>query len=81
MSDPGKRQPSPAGARPSKFEAAQLGETALALPDGWIVQIEPNGQLAITPGVNAPYYTAAWYADPKLRCVRRRCLILPRSTR
>jgi hypothetical protein len=46
----------------------------MGLPADWLVQIEPNGQLAITPREGAPYYTAAWYADPALRVVRRRHL-------
>lgn len=74
MSVPGNGQSRAAGARPSKSEAQQLGATALGLPHGWIVQIEPWGQLAITPGDGAPYYTAAWYADAGLRVVRRRHL-------
>jgi len=49
-----------------------MGATALGLPEGWIVQIEPSGQLAITPRDNAPYFTAAWIADPRDRVVRRR---------
>lgn len=49
-----------------------MGATAMCLPTGWIVQIEWNGQLAMTPGDGAPYFTAAWAADPGLRVVRRR---------
>ena len=74
MSVPGRGNASAAGARPSSIEAEQLGANALGLPPGWVCQIEPNGQLAITPGDNAPYYTTAWYADPVARVVRRRPL-------
>jgi hypothetical protein len=51
-----------------------MGATALSLPPGWILQIEASGQLAITPGDGAPYYTAAWVADPASRVVRRQPL-------
>jgi len=54
------------------LEAAQLADTAKALPASWVVQIEaPYGQLAITPRDGAPIHVRCWVADPVARVVRR----------
>lgn len=63
---------SPAGGLLSALEREDIAAVALALPEGWIVQLEPpHGQMAITPRVGAPQYVACWSADRESRRMTR----------
>ena len=65
---------SPSVARPlSASEAAELAATALALPESWVLTIEPSwGQLSIHPRAEARYRGMVWVADPVTRRISHR---------
>lgn len=53
-------------------ERLDLGAIAAALPDDWVVQLEPPyGQLSIGPAANRVRYTRCWIGIPALRVLRR----------
>ena len=61
-----------AARRLSVLEAHELGETAMALPDGWVVTVEaPYGQLALVPAANVRWHTGCFVADRRSRRVTR----------
>jgi hypothetical protein len=67
-----------AGHRPSaaralsSFEAEQLAATARALPEDWVVVVEPpHGQLAITPNAGRHGFHRCWVASGALRRISR----------
>ena len=62
-----------AARRLTRSEASELGETAKALPDGWLVTVEaPYGQLSIAPGSTAKEGVGLWFADKRIGACRRR---------
>jgi hypothetical protein len=61
-----------AARRLQRSEARELGETARALPDGWVVAIEaPYGQLAILPAPHVRHSVGCWVADKATSSCRR----------
>jgi hypothetical protein len=61
-----------AARRLTALEAQQLGATAKALPDGWVVHVEaPHGQLALVPARDIVWQVGTWFADKRIGACRR----------